>query len=239
MPYQQVTLAQFRANVKETVESVPFWGDPEIDALINETLRWWNLFTGQWKRVDNLVSVAGEHFYDLTSTLTWAARVTFRDRPLSLDSFVSLDYGRANWQSETGGSGSAGVPALPTLWAPIGIRTIALWPAPPNNGELFTVDGVAETPVLVNPGDFVDLGQDEFNLFFGEVLYLMSFKEAGPRFAASLAYHKEFIKAAVDKNQRLKASSFFRRFTGIDNARGQRPRAAVQDPKQTQQGSDR
>lgn len=237
MPYQQVTLAQFLNNAKETVERVPFWTDPEIVAIINEVLRWWNLLTGEWRRVDTLTSVAGEHFYDLTSTLTWAARVTFRDRPLSLDSFVSLDYGRTNWQSETGGAGGS-VPALPTLWAPIGIKTIALWPAPPLNGEFFTVDGVAETPVLVNPGDFVDLGQDEFNLFFGEVLYLMAFKEAGPRFAASLPYHKAFIQAAMDKNQRLKASAFFRRYTGIDNSRGQRPRAAQTDPKQTQQGAD-
>lgn len=238
MPYQQVTLAQMVQNAKDTTEGVPFWTDPEIVALINESLRWWNLFTGEWRRVDNLVSVAGEHFYDLTSTLTWSARVTFRDKPLSLDSFVSLDYGRPNWQSETGGAGGS-IPALPTLWAPVGIRTIALWPAPPANGELFTVDGVAETPVLVNPGDFVDLGQDEFNRFFGEVLYLMSFKEAGPRFAASAHYHKEFIEAAMDKNQRLKASSFFRKYTGIDVARGQRPRAAVQDPRTTQQGADR
>jgi hypothetical protein len=239
MPYTSVTLAQFRTNIKESVDSVPFWQDPEIDNLINEVLRWWNLFTGQWRRVDNLVSTAGEPFYDLTSTLTWSARVTFRDKPLSLASYVSLDYGRTNWQSETGGSGAAGVPSLPTIWAPIGIRTIALWPAPPANGELFTVDGVAETPVLVNPGDFVDLGQDEFNLFFGEVLYLMAYKEAGPRFAASAPYHQDFIKAAMDKNQRLKASAFFRRFTGIDNARGQRPRAAQPDPKQTQSGATR
>lgn len=228
MPYQSVTLLEFRTNIKESVEAVPFWQDSEVDATINEVLRWWNLFTGEWRRVDNLTSVAGEHFYDLTSTLTWAARVTFRDRPLSLDSFVSLDYGRTNWQSETGGSGGS-VPALPTLWAPIGIRSIALWPAPPASGELFTVDGVAETPQLVNDADFVDLGQDEFNLFFGEVLYLMAFKEAGPRFQACAPYHQNFISAAMDKNQRLKASSFFRKYTGLDNARGQRPRAASQE----------
>jgi len=239
MPYQQVTLAQLRVDVQESLESVPFWSAAEIDAAINETLRWWNLFTGEWRRVDNLISVAGEPFYDLTSTLTWAARVTFRDRPLSLDSFVSLDYGRANWQSETGGSGASGVPALPSLWAPIGTRTLALWPAPPAAGELFTVDGVAQTPVLVNPGDFVDLGQDEFNIFTGETLYLLSIKEAGPRFQACVPAHRAFLGAALDKNQRLKASAFFRRFTGIDYARGQRPRAAAQDPKQTQAGADR
>lgn len=228
MPYQNVTLAQLRQAVKDSVESVPFWTNSEIDSAINETLRWWNLFTGQWRRVDNLLSVAGEPFYDLTSTLTWAARVTFRDTPLSLDSFVSLDYGRVNWQSETGGSGAAGVPALPSLWAPIGLRTIALWPAPPANGELFTVDGVAETPFLVNNGDFVDLGEDELNNFHGECLYRLSFKEAGPRFAACASYHKAFIQAAMDKNQRLKASAFFRRYTGLDIARGQRPRATPQ-----------
>jgi hypothetical protein len=208
---------------------VPFWTDPEIDASINETLRWWNLYTGMWRRVVNLTSTAGEPFYDLPGTLTWAARVTFRDTPLSLDSLISLDYGRVNWQSETGGSGAAGVPALPSLWAPIGIRTIALWPAPPANGELFTVDGVAQTPVLVNNGDFVDLGEDEFSLFHGECLYLLSIKEAGPRFAASAKLHQDFLRAAMDKNQRLKASSFFRRYTGIDNARGQRPRATQRE----------
>lgn len=229
MPYQQETLLAFRDDVKSHVEASPFWTDPEIDAAINEVFRWWNLFTGQWRRVDNLVSVAGEHFYDLTSTLTWAARVTFRDRPLALSSLVDLDYGRVNWQSETGGSGAAGVPALPTLWAPVGIRTIALWPAPPANGELFTVDGVAETPFLVNNADWVDLGQEEYDIFHGECLYLLAIKEAGPRFQACAPSHKDFLERAMEKNQQLKASSVFRRFTGIDNMRGQRPRAVKQE----------
>jgi hypothetical protein len=236
MAYQRVTLAELRLSLQDMWENVPFWTQEDADAALNETLRWWNLFTGMWKRTELLQLFQGEHFYDLSSTLIMPANVRFQGYPLALTSVPDLDTGRPNWQAED--TAEPGCPPRPASWAPHGMQTIVVWPAlgPLEVGSL-EIDGVRNTPVLVNDADFVDLGQDELSPLLGEALFLAAFKEGGPRWQQTMAYHKGFIKAALDKNSRLKASAQFRKWAGLDVQRGQRPfRVPVQDPTQGSQG---
>jgi hypothetical protein len=233
MSYQRVTLAEFRLNLQETWEGVPFWDDTDALIAINDTLRWWNLFTGMWRRTEIVTLTADEHFYTLSSTLVLPTAVRYQGYPLDGSSLADLDCGRPGWQAEN--IMAPGVPARPAAWAPHGLKGIVVWPAIAFGTAQVEVDGVRNTPVLVADADFVDLGEDEFSILLNEALFLASFKEGGPRFQQCQQFHQTFLKAVVDKSARLKASALFRKWAGIDPQRGMRPfRVADQQTQDAQ-----
>lgn len=221
MPYQQVTLATLQQELKDKWESVPFWTDPEATTYLNEALRCWNLLTGMWKRRETIVTVANQVWYPLTSTMVYDLRAQFSDYPMEPSSVTDLDNGRPNWEGET--TVTAGVPTRPTIWAPAGLKLIAIWPADAVGGTTLVIDSVRQTPVLAAAGDFVDLGQAEHHALLGYALHIAAFKEGGVRFAATKTFYQQFIAAAGEQNTRLKASTFYRKAMGLDTGRFQRP----------------
>lgn len=223
MPYAQVTLATLRQELKDEFESVPYWTDPEATAALNEAMRIWNLLTGYWKRREIIPTVAAQVWYPLTSTMVYGVRVDFQDHPLEITSIHDLDNGRRNWEGET--TTNSGVVA-PYLFAPAGLNLIAIWPADAAGGNTLVVDAVRQTPILVADADFVDLNQSEHRPLICYALHYLAFKEGGRRFQATQAYYRRFLLAAGDMNQRLRASTWFRKEMGLDLGRIQRPTRA-------------
>jgi len=226
MPYQQVTLATLRQELKDEYESVPFWLDSEATTALNESLRVWNLLTGYWKRREIIPTVAGQVWYPLTSSMVYGVRVAFCDYPLEVSSIHDLDNGRPNWEAHTTATGGI-VPTRPWLFAPAGLFLIAIWPADAAGGNTLVVDSVRQTPVLTLDADFVDLNQSEHRPLLQYALHYLAFKEGGRRFEATKAYYQRFLLAAGDMNQLLRASTWFRKEMGLDLGRIQRPPRAA------------
>lgn len=220
MPYQVVTLADLKVLLKARWDDVVFWTDEEARLAINEALRDWNLLTGRWRRRLTLSTGAGTVEYAIASTILYGMRVKVGTSPaLTPTSILELDLGRPTWRSETTTTGGD-VPAVPTLWAPVSIQRIAIWPATAAAGtnNLF-VEGVSNTPVLVEDGDFVDLGEEIQGYIVDMALHVAAFKEGGPRWRSTKAFFTAFLQAAAEENSVLKANQAYRRYAGLDRRR--------------------
>lgn len=227
MVYTAVTLAELKVALAQRTDESVFWTPEEARLAINEALRDWNLMVGRWHRRLTLSTGAGTVEYSLGLTLIYGARVSVSQVPLTCTSLLELDLGRPTWRSETTASGGA-VPTVPTLWAPVSLQRIAIWPATSGVGvNNLVVDGVANTPVLVEDADTVDLGEELHDPLLDYALHVVAFKEGGTRWQATREYFTTFLQLAAEENALLKASKPFRRFAGLDRRRDLQPTKAA------------
>jgi hypothetical protein len=75
----------------------------------------------------------------------------------------------------------------------------------------------------VNDADFLDLGNVEVSTLLGEALHLAAFKAGLPTLNATLDFHKQFLTAAADQNDRFKQSAYYRKYMGLDLQKVLRP----------------
>jgi len=222
VPFQQTTLVDLRRLLQDRTDGSLFWTDEEARLALNEALREWNLWTGRWRRRITLTSSPGEHQYTLPSTLTYSMAVRINGSALHPTSYYDLDLARPQWRLET--AGATGVPSAPVLWAPQSLTQIVLWPAPATSLlDDLAVDGVSNTPILIEDDNFVDLGEDLLGLLLDYALHVLAFKEGGPRWKGTLGAWQVLLKAAAEDNSRLKANQAFRRAAGLDYRRQQQP----------------
>ena len=223
MPHTAVTLATLRQDLQDRYEHQAFWSDEEARLFLNQALRWWNLFTGRWKRRELVATVAAAPWVSLSATLVYPVTVRFQDGPaLRRSSITDLSLAKPGWQGHTTTDGGI-IPTVPKVWAPAGLDLLAIGPADAVGGLPLMVDNVRQTPVLVNNIDTVDLSEAEHHVLLGEALFIGAFKVGGQRLAATAAFHKAFLLAALDQNDRLRASTIFRKAAGLDTGRGERP----------------
>lgn len=228
MPYTTVTRTQIETLLSAKYEGLAFWVSSEAGDRFNEALRWWNLLTGTWKTKELQATVAGQSYYTVSSGITFGFRVSWNGKPLLPDSIFGLSYGRPQWRKETTASGGT-VPTEPQVWAPVGITKFAIWPADALSTNALELDGVAVTPVLVNPTDTLDIDESDLGPLLGETIHLLAFKLGGPTLQGTLGAHLAFLLAAADKNSRLKACSWMRKLLGLDRARQAKPIREVLD----------
>lgn len=224
MPHQVTTLSQLKVGMAQRWDGTPFWTDEEARRAINEALRLWNLLVGRWHTRLILNVVGGQVAYTISAALTFNARVKIVGvGGLMVTSTFELDHGRPQWRLETTASGGD-VPTVPIHWAPEGLKTIDLWPAPAANATNgLIIDGVAATPVLVEDANFVDLGDELVDPMQDMALHIAAFKEGGPRWAATREFFTTFLKLAAEENQLLKRSRPYRTFAGLDRRRDLTP----------------
>lgn len=216
MPYAVITLTELQGRLRAKRDGILQWTDEEGRLSINEALRFWNFLTGRWRRRAAQDTGNGTVEYALPSSMIYGMRVTLSGIPLTVTSLTELDLMQPNWRNETIATGGI-VPTTPTLWAPVSLQRIAIWPAMASvvvNG--LSVDGVSATPVLVDPADFVDLGQELLDDLLNYCLHLLAFKIGGPTFQATMPLYRQFLIAAAAENGRLKANQKFRRWAGIN-----------------------
>lgn len=226
MAYQQFTRASLRALVYSRLgqSANEFWRDNEVNRLIQEALRVFNSLTGFWRdRVSLGNTQAGVVWYALPSTLTSQMRMEWDSKVLAPASLWDLDYGRPGWEGETTTSGG-GVPDEPQMWAPAGLKLIALWPADAAGGNSLVADGITRTPLLTSDADFVDIGQEELNGLLDYIQHVAVFKEGGAEFTAMQALFTNFLKCAATRNAMLMQSAKFRKWLGLDRDEALRPK---------------
>jgi hypothetical protein len=223
MAYTTSTLADLQALMIQRWDQVVFWTAEEARLAINEALRDWNLLTGRWRRRVTLDAVACVPDLPLPGTLTYAMRVTtFDGWPLIPSSLSDLDLGQPAWRNQT--VETPGVARRPTVWAPLSLTAIAIWPSyrRPQLGALH-VDGVMATPILTAPADFIDLGEETVDIITDMALHVAALKEAGDRWRATRPYFEAFLRAAAEENSLLKTHQAYRRWAGLDQRRQWQP----------------
>lgn len=216
MAYTVITLVDLRVRLRAKRDGILQWSPEEERLAINEALRTWNFLTGRWRRRAAQNTGNGTVEYALPSTMIYGMRVTVNGLPLTITSTTELDLMRPGWRSETVATGGA-VPTVPTLWAPMSLQRIVIWPAMASvvvNG--LSADGVSATPVLVEDGDFIDLGQELLDILLNFCLHLLAFKLGGPTWIGTRVFYQQFLQAAAEENGMLKANQKFRRWAGIN-----------------------
>src|SRR3972149_3577940 len=203
MAFQTTTLTTLQARLAEKYESVPFWTGEEARLAINEALRVWSGLTGMWRQRLTLPTVPNDPWLPIPGTLVLRTRVELGGMALQRVSLAQLQYARAAWQSETTASGG-GVPTSVKVWAAAGLSLIAFWPADAAGNTSILVDGVAQTPVLVNGGDYIDLGDEELGVLLGFALHLLAFKAPDQVFQSTQPLQKAFYQDR--KSTRLNSS---------------------------------
>ncbi len=232
MPFIATSLADLLASLSQRVDASLFFTTEEARLALNEALRDWNLLTGYWRRRLTRSSVAPAAGvpvtdYALGATMTYGMRIALSTgQPLIPTSQLELDLARPTWRRETTASGGD-VPTLPTLWAPLSLQTLSIWPATATAvTNYLLIDGVANTPVLVEDGDTIDCGEELVDLLTDYAIHVLTFKEAGPRWRATMPAYQQFLQAAAEENSVLKTKQAFRKWAGLDR-RDLRPTKGV------------
>lgn len=215
------TWSELRQRLKDRIELKRFWDDSDLLDAFNEGLLTFNLATGMWRTRITLPTIANQSEYVLPASMVYRMRMTYNDLPLSPGNREDLNNARYQWRSDTTTTG-APVPTRPMLWIPIDLYLFYLWPADATGGGTLTVDGVAATPVVVEDGDTVDLGEEHLTAILGYALHQLTFKKGGPAFQATMPYLQAFLQECVDINEQIKSSQAFRRLMGWDD-RGLKP----------------
>jgi hypothetical protein len=212
--YTSTTRATLRARLQDRYTGDPYWSTVEANDALNESLRQFNLFTGYWRGNATAPTVINTPFVVVPGTLTYRTRVTRVGKALTRKSIVELYRSKRNWRTQTTASGSP-VPTTIQEWAPVGLSAIAIWPTDAVGGTVLTFEAVKLTPVLTADGQFVDIGDEELKLVLDEALYVLSFKlpsvmeQMKPK-------HMAFLAGCLERNDQMRASSYYRRVLGLD-----------------------
>lgn len=215
MAYSSVTRATLRARLQDRFTGDPFWSDTEANDALNEALRYFNLFTGYWRGSATALTTAGSPFVVAPASLTYRTRITRSGYVLTRKSIVELYRTQRNWRTQTTTSGGV-VPSTIRTWAPVGLGAIAIWPTDAAGGTTLTFEAVKLTPILSLDASFVDIGDEELALILDEALFILAFKR--PSILSAMGEkHQTFLQGCLERNDQLRASSFFRRQLGLDS----------------------
>lgn len=224
--YTRINLDTLIDRLSERVgNNTVYWTAVEKKRAINEAIRVWGVMAAPWSRRFTIPTVAGQIFYDVPKQIVSLQRVKYNTTVLYETSLPELDYGVSNWQQ-------AAV-STPSLWAPIGLDKVAIYPPAPA-GSFLNLEGLALAPALNAGGDFIDIGDEDINRILDYAHHVLSFKEGGLEFEATMPLLSTFVSATVQRNSRLGAASVFRKYLGMDRAQEQRP---VRDPTITTPGA--
>jgi hypothetical protein len=122
------------------------------------------------------------------------------DQPIQTESVFDLDVYRASWQNST--------PAQPNLAALAGLNLVAMSPVP-NTSYTVLFDLLRNMPVPVGDGDYIQIGREMWDVVCNYAKHIALFKSAGAEFEATMADYEEFMRIAVEQNDRLRANEAF------------------------------
>lgn len=218
MAYTQITLADLQTALADRYEQVPYWSSEEARLALNEGLRLWNAGTGFWTLPFLGMTVPSDPYVATTGSMVQATRVTYNGVPLEKVTKADLDWTIPNWRGTT--TATAGAPSQPVYWAPLSLSLLVLYPADADGFGALLVDGVRATPLLVNAGDYVNLGQEEHDVLLGYALHVLSFKVGGQTLVSTYPGWQAFLLAMGQRNRQLAASAFYRQVLGKLNPKG-------------------
>lgn len=213
--YSRVSLNQLNQRLIERCgDNQVFWSSNERKNSLNEAIRLWGVLTGQWSRKFQILTVAGQIFYDVPKQVVSIQRAKYDSTTLFQTSLEELDFGNTNWQQAANGT--------PQLWCPVGQDKFLIWP-PANVGHLLNLEGIALSPALTSGGDFIDIGDEELDKILDYAHSYLSFKEGIVELKENLPLLAGFMEGAIQRNQRLLGTSLYKRYMGQDRDMEQRP----------------
>ncbi len=227
-----VTWATLRSRLQERLDSSQHFVDAELLIKFNDTLKVWNLLTGQWRTtVTALYShPSSDAYIFLPSTMIWPMRMELADgTPVEKVSFTSLFLAIPGWPGHTTADGGS-VPSAVTFWAPRSLQLAVLYPRPTADTTV-TIDGIMDTPVLVNDGDFIDLDEGLHEDLLDLAAHWAQFKDGGPKFFETAPALQKLVLRAGDINAEIRAMNIYRRAQGRDRDTDHYPRVKGVDPQ--------
>lgn len=232
MAYQSTTLTTLLARLATRYEGQIFWSADQARRAINEGLRVWSLITGTWQAPSvGLMTIPNDPYLVVSGTLTKATRVSVNGQYLYQTSLLGLDRSTNNWEGTT--TATIGAPSRPTMWAPVGLTEIAIYPADATViGSPCVVDGIRSTTILVNGGDFLDLGDEEINTLLGYALHVLSFYKGAEALKQTRPLYVAFLQAAIKRNAVFATGDIFRKIIGKDYTRYIDPMEQASGPQQ-------
>lgn len=224
MAYTSTTLADLQTALAERYEDQPFWTADHARRAINEGLRVYNLITGMYRAANVVPLIPDDTHVYVGGTLVKGTRVKVAGNYLTLTSINALDKLVPNWQGVNTASGGD-VPTTPRFWCPVGLTEIQIYPKidPTLLGLTATIDGVRSTPELVNPGDYLNMGQEEISTLLGYALHVLCFGKGIATLQKTFPLRIAFFKACALRNATFEASSLYRKIIGYDRTRAQQP----------------
>lgn len=222
--YQQVSLAQLQAQLASRVENVPWWTPDEARRAINEGMRLYGAATGFWRTIVSVPTVPNDPYVALPGSIVQSARVTWNGLPMEPCTIQDFWYSLHNWRGTT--TATPGAPSRPVYWARASLTLLAIYPADAYASiagtDALQINGIRNTPILVNPGDFIDLGQEQFDVLLGYAQHVLAFKIGGEALTATYPGWLALLQAAARENRQFAASSFYRALMGLDTLRRMR-----------------
>ena len=228
MPYQRHTLADLRLALAAREEFVPFFDEDDLNLAINQALRLWNALTGYWRARIVVAGAPDDPLIPIPGTLVQRTTLAFQGRTMVQSSLNELSYIQPNWWYERTSDGGS-IPTRPTVWAPIGLSLVAIWPATPVTAS-YEVDGIRTTPVLTDDAAFVDLGDEEFSTLLGYALHVAAFKAGAVLLDRTRPGYEAFMQAGASRNGRLLGSNWWRQFEKQNRDKMIRPPSVPPEP---------
>lgn len=234
MAYQQVQLGTLKARLADRYEGVPFWTGEEARRALNEGLKIWSAATGFWRTILLTNTVPNDPFVAVPGTLVQGTQIAWNEIPLEPASLFDFAYALKNWRYTT--TATAGAPARPVYWARVSLSLFVIYPADAyasvGGTRSLSINGIRNTPILVNDGDYVDLGQEQLGVLLGYAQHVLAFKVGGQTLVDSYPGWRAFLGAAGAMNKQFAASIFYRRLLGLDQLRRETPSSVmdVQSP---------
>lgn len=138
----------------------------------------------------------------------WLLAATINGMVVDTPSMREADGYSPEWQNN--------VNAYPSV---VTAGTDFLAPCPVGAGQGCSLIVVGNAPMPVNPGDFVQVSRDAYDVILDEAQFLAAFKQGGQEFTEAEELDKNFMRFAVETNKRLAKLGFFRDLLGLEGER--------------------
>ena len=120
---------------------------------------------------------------------------------VDVDSVRNADDFEPDWQAEP-------EDAPKTVYT-MGLNLVAVSPAPDVWPYALTLDVVANQPVPLVSGDFMQIPRDSYDALLGEVQHVAALKQGGAEFMSTIPLHQAFLRAASIYNEDLAKMGFY------------------------------
>lgn len=220
MSFTNVTLADLKTQLAQRYDGSPYWSADQARRAINEGLRIWNALTATWRQQYSFTTLPNDSYLGLTGGIRKAIRVQVSGVTLDQTTIADLDFGFPNWEGTIG---------TPRYWAPVSLTLIAFYPAPLLGALPVLIDAISPAPILVNDGDYLNLGSEELSTLLGYALHVLAQSQGITALKATRPFYLAFFKAGAERNATLKASAWYRSMLLSDRSRIAQSRG-MQDP---------
>lgn len=216
MAYTTTTRATLRQRIRETLLA-NWWSDDELNRLINEAIRVWNVLVGYHRQTTLLTVVAGTIFLDLNTTVAnhlMLMRVEFTDTHTNLVSLNELDKMNTRWMCDE----STSISNI----APVGLNLIAFNPSSTTDFSMY-VESIRTAILPTTDASFIQVSEENISALINYVKFIGALKEGGSELKEAMPLLQNFLMQAAKYNADLNQISIYRQMLGYGGQQETRP----------------